>query len=637
MNTKPIAAVLAGTLCLCGAVWLQVPALAAPALLTGMSKATSSAAEPPQLPADSAGEATVFQAETAILRADGRTKTLSVTDLLTGAEDLSLPSRMSVGELSVSTASRFSALPRTEGYEVSFALRPSSSAYEVEIPLIFKDDGGSAAGELTLHIQAQPVSEVTFRTQSQVRRFYRDSDISTSASDRFDTRPDVEEDIPGELEDRAIERALDALNFVRYTAGISHEVANSDTYETYAQAGAALLEETGRLDRTPPRVSGMSDAFYQNACEGTALSNLSRGYSNLADSILSCWMDDDGDSDTERAVSRRWCLDPSMKHTGFGRAGRYSVMYVSDSLNQPDACPYDYIPWPAQTMPLDFFDGAWTVSLNPEVYQVPDVKDLRVVLTSDRRDRSYTLTSGDTDPSEEYLYYDADAVGGLPALIFDPDVSFSSGDDVTVSITGLTDRYGNDLPIEYTVHFFRLRSSGSSSSGSSSGGGSSSGSSSRGPSSAGTSAGPGSPASVPSYVVYGSWSTTAEGTWRFTDNNGTLYVNTWAAVYNPYANPALGQSMYDWFRFDASGNMLTGWFTDVDGSRYYLNPASDGTRGRMFTGWAWIPNEQNVLVCYYFNPVSDGYRGRLITNAAVDGYTVDAQGRWTVNGTVQTR
>ena len=32
MNTKPIAAVLAGTLCLCGAVWLQVPALAAPAL-----------------------------------------------------------------------------------------------------------------------------------------------------------------------------------------------------------------------------------------------------------------------------------------------------------------------------------------------------------------------------------------------------------------------------------------------------------------------------------------------------------------------------------------------------------------------------------------------------------------------------
>ena len=85
MNTKPIAAVLSGTLCLCGAVWLQVPALAAPALLTGMPKATSSAAEPPKLPADSAGEATVFQAETAVLRADGRIKTLSVTDLPSGA------------------------------------------------------------------------------------------------------------------------------------------------------------------------------------------------------------------------------------------------------------------------------------------------------------------------------------------------------------------------------------------------------------------------------------------------------------------------------------------------------------------------------------------------------------------------
>lgn len=116
-----------------------------------------------------------------------------------------------------------------------------------------------------------------------------------------------------------------------------------------------------------------------------------------------------------------------------------------------------------------------------------------------------------------------------------------------------------------------------------------------------------------------------------------MYKERWAAVENPYANVAQGQSAFDWFRFDAEGNMLTGWFQDVDQNWYYLNPASDGTRGKMMTGWAWITDSDGITRCYYFNPNSDGVRGKMITNTVIDGNTLDMNGHWTVNGIVQTR
>lgn len=108
-------------------------------------------------------------------------------------------------------------------------------------------------------------------------------------------------------------------------------------------------------------------------------------------------------------------------------------------------------------------------------------------------------------------------------------------------------------------------------------------------------------------------------------------------MVNPYANLAQGQSAYDWFRFDESGSMISGWFLDADGNWYYLNPASDGTQGRMMTGWQWITDADGVTRCYYFNPNSDGTRGKMVTNSTIDGYVLDAEGHWTVNGIVQIR
>lgn len=196
-------------------------------------------------------------------------------------------------------------------------------------------------------------------------------------------------------------------------------------------------------------------------------------------------------------------------------------------------------------------------------------------------------------------------------------------DKYTVGQQKITVHYGEwEEEVSVTV---KARSSGGGGGG---GGGSSSGGGGGGGSSTGASGGtvlggPGSVGTLPDYVVTGTWNIDSAGQWSFVSSSGEQYRNKWAAVYNPYANTALGQQPYDWFRFDENGIMVVGWFADpLDGRIYYLNPVSDNTKGRMLTGWQTIAGRE-----YYFNPNSDGTRGRLLMNERTgDGHFVGADG-----------
>lgn len=144
-------------------------------------------------------------------------------------------------------------------------------------------------------------------------------------------------------------------------------------------------------------------------------------------------------------------------------------------------------------------------------------------------------------------------------------------------------------------------------------------------------------AKLPSYVVSGgTWVQNTVGKWLFTDSNRT-YANEWGAIHNPYANISIGQSPFNWFRFDQEGFMMTGWYTDEKGDLFYLNPVSDNTLGRMMTGWYWIKGADGVERCYYFNEVSDGTSGKLMKNTVIGTDMVNEHGEWTVDGVVQVR
>lgn len=163
---------------------------------------------------------------------------------------------------------------------------------------------------------------------------------------------------------------------------------------------------------------------------------------------------------------------------------------------------------------------------------------------------------------------------------------------------------------------------GSGSSGGSGGGG---GGSSSGVTPAGTTRG----TTAPVGAVTGTWVQDAAGRWLFT-GNGRTYASEWAYIHNPYA--PVGAESANWFRFDDQGYMVTGWYTDLQGRRYFLHDAADGLQGRMYTGWNWISGRR-----YYFNEISDGTRGALLQDTVTpDGCQVNKDGEWVVDGVVQT-
>ena len=144
--------------------------------------------------------------------------------------------------------------------------------------------------------------------------------------------------------------------------------------------------------------------------------------------------------------------------------------------------------------------------------------------------------------------------------------------------------------------------------------------------------------SLPDYVVRGgTWFQDNAGRWFFSTDR--TYTDEWGAILNPYADTSRGQSRFDWFHFGKDSAMTTGWYNDERGDTFYLNPVSDNTLGRMFTGWNWIDdNGDGVSECYYFQEASDGRRGRLYKKTTTpDGYTVNEKGQWTVDGVVQTK
>lgn len=160
---------------------------------------------------------------------------------------------------------------------------------------------------------------------------------------------------------------------------------------------------------------------------------------------------------------------------------------------------------------------------------------------------------------------------------------------------------------------FSGSSSGSSSSGGGGGGGSSSGGFGK-PSVSGGNVG--QVLGVERSLAGGQWMQDGTG-WWYKKADGSYPKNNWGNEdYN-------GKSY--WYYFLDSGYMATGWI-ELNGSKYYLFPTSDGWKGRMVTGWQWIDG-----YCYYLEEGGVN-QGRLYRNEQKDGYQLDSEGRWTVNG-----
>lgn len=79
---------------------------------------------------------------------------------------------------------------------------------------------------------------------------------------------------PGELSAESKEKALNALNAIRYIAGIPDDVILDEKYAEKVQAGALINYVNGKMSHTPEQPADMSKELYDLGYSGTSSSNI---------------------------------------------------------------------------------------------------------------------------------------------------------------------------------------------------------------------------------------------------------------------------------------------------------------------------------------------------------------------------
>lgn len=141
---------------------------------------------------------------------------------------------------------------------------------------------------------------------------------------------------------------------------------------------------------------------------------------------------------------------------------------------------------------------------------------------------------------------------------------------------------------------------------------------------------------IPSVSFSGTWFKN-NGNWYYNENDKKL--TNWQNINNNY------------YYFDNDGKMYTGWLKDKDNSFYFLENEKNGNEGILSSGWKLIDSNW-----YFFSNKHDGYFGKMLTGwhwidskcyffdingkmllntKTPDGYDVNFDGAWTINGKIQ--
>ena len=223
-----------------------------------------------------------------------------------------------------------------------------------------------------------------------------------------------------------------------------------------------------------PEVFGSEyEQLYQLGKEGARSSNIAMAAStntisgavSLHDTIVNGWMADADGSNIEKVGHRRWILNPAMKATGFGAifgaiavngnsyGYTYSAMYSLDGAGAGGECS---VAWPAQNMPVAYFDATYPWSISTGVEENPATVKVTLTRVSDGKVWNFSAAGADGD---FYVQNSTNSsiVGQMGAcIIFRPkDIeAYKAGDSFQVSIEGIS------APISYTVNFFDENSVG---------------------------------------------------------------------------------------------------------------------------------------------------------------------------------
>lgn len=315
----------------------------------------------------------------------------------------------------------------------------------------FADTAANEAPAKTVDFTAPSVGlNITEHSRDVIRQYINGHPFDMTRKAEYAKAPDGYMPFAnfGKLSDTDVAEGRNALNVMRFIAGVGVQDVTLCPYATeYAQAAALVLNHKGYLTHTIYNdMPGMDMWTLRCAQVGAKNSNLASGFNNPAHSVVMGYMYDTNEKNIGELGHRRWCLNPPMYLTAFGQVGNFGTMWATD--DQLTEASNSGICWPAPNTPAEYFpaDTAWSFSLC-ETVPADNVKvtltrksDMRVWTFSNERSDGYFGVNNDTSvPLYGCVIFRPDDVGG-----------YSHGDVFNVNIEGL----GKE--VSYNVSFFAL-------------------------------------------------------------------------------------------------------------------------------------------------------------------------------------
>ncbi|MBW7454418.1 S-layer homology domain-containing protein [Paenibacillus sepulcri] len=271
----------------------------------------------------------------------------------------------------------------------------------------------------------------------------------------------------GKLESGYILDGIKAVNFVRYLAGLPDDIQPDWSLQLQQQTTALVNAVNDKLTHTPTRPPDMEEEMFNLGYKGAGSSNLYAGDPTLYSNVLG-YMSDSDTSNIDRIGHRRWILNPAMKKTMFGfvplnseHLYPYASMYAFNHDRPKAEVSYDYVSWPSSGyFPREIFApwDAWSVSLNPDIYDNQQTAGIRVTLTRTKDQKTWSFQTLDKDKEGQYMNVETSGFGIPFCIIFRPDKlsEIEDNDQFSVRITGIYDKSGQAAEVNFNTTFFQM-------------------------------------------------------------------------------------------------------------------------------------------------------------------------------------
>lgn len=273
----------------------------------------------------------------------------------------------------------------------------------------------------------------------------------------------------GKLKPQYLQEGLDAVNFFRYLAGLPDDIELDWSLETQQQTAALVLAASDEDFNQP---EDMANELFKLGYDALSESNIfwwqdyptlyQKVQSMIAGSVYGEVLD---------MYERNRILHPHMKKTMFGSVYlenedspvlpvSFTTMYGENRERSKHEVSYDYISWPsAGYFPEEAFSPfhPWTVSLNPNNYDIDHVEDISVILTRKSDRKTWLLDWNDDDPEKSFFDIEVDA-SDIMTIIFRPGELYDPliDEQFDVQINGLYGKDGSKRSLSYSTTFFEI-------------------------------------------------------------------------------------------------------------------------------------------------------------------------------------